>query len=261
MVKKLLTGKVGVVMGVANIKSIAWGIAMILLNYDAVIVLTCSNNAIFRKISPLIKKFKNLYLIECNILKEDAIQKTFDYLKHNFQKIDFLVYSIAFSDKKELRGKFIDISKENFLDTMSISCYSFVAVVRQFLELLKIGASILTLTYYGSTKVIPHYNVMGIAKAALETSVKYCAVDLGVYGIRVNAISAGPIKTLAASSISNFTDILNFTKKHSPLRKGVNIVDIGNATLYFVSDLASAVTGEVHFVDAGYNILGFIKDD
>ena len=248
-------------MGVANNKSIAWGIVKTFIDHDATILITCLNRVVFRRISPFLVDFKNVYLIECDILKEYDIEKIFNYLKYKFQKIDFLVYSIAFSNHKELKKKFFDVSKKNFLDTMTTSCYGFIAVVRKISVLLKIDSSVLALTYYGSTKVVSHYNVMGIAKAALEMSVKYCAFDLGVQGIRINAISAGPIKTLSASSIRDFSHIANSYKKYSPLKKEVSIFDIGNSALYFVSELANSVTGEVHFVDSGYNILGFLHHD
>lgn len=248
-------------MGLVNDKSIAWGIVKTFIKYDATILITCINRAAFRRIAPLLADFKKVYLIECNILKEYDMETIINYLKYKFQKIDFLVYSIAFSNQKEFKKKFSDVSKKNFLDTMTTSCYGFIAVIRKISVLLKTGSSILALTYYGSTKVVSHYNIMGIAKAALEMSVKYCALDFGSQGVRINAISAGPIKTLSASSIHYFGDIVSSHKKYSPLRKEVSIFDIGNAALYFVSDLASSVTGEVHFVDSGYNILGFFHND
>jgi enoyl-[acyl-carrier protein] reductase I len=200
-------------------------------------------------------------LIDCDVSSDDALDTAFATLRERWDKLDFLVHAIGFSDKNELRGKFVDTSIDNFLLTMNISVYSFVAVARRARAMMERGGSMLTLTYYGAEKVIPHYNVMGVAKAALETSVKYLAMDLGPEGIRVNAVSAGPIKTLAASGIGDFRYIMKWNEYNAPLRRNVTIEDVGGAALYLLSDLASGVTGEIHHVDAGYNVVGMKAED
>jgi len=252
MTKRLLEGKVGLIMGLANDKSISWGIAQTLFKYGAKIIISYQDAILLKRIRPLAEQLDNSLIIECDIKKQESIDKTFSTLKEKYGKIDFLVHAIAFSDKNELKGRCID----NFLNTMDISCYSFMSVAKSAAEIMLDGGSIITLTYYGAEKVIPNYNVMGIAKAALEASVRYCAADLGANNIRVNAISAGPIRTLAAAGIGNFRSMLKFNETNSPLQKNVTIFDVGKAALYLISDLASGVSGEIHHVDAGYNILG-----
>jgi enoyl-[acyl-carrier protein] reductase I len=200
-------------------------------------------------------------LVDCDVSSMDALDATFEQIRQKWGTIDFVVHAIGYSDKNELRGKFVDTTMDNFLMTMNISVYSFVAVAQRAKELMPNGGSLLTLTYYGAEKVIPHYNVMGVAKAALDTSVKYLAMDLGPHGIRVNAISAGPIKTLAASGIGDFRYIMKWNEYNSPLRRNVTIEDVGGAGLYLLSDLASGVTGEIHHVDAGYNVVGMKAED
>jgi enoyl-[acyl-carrier protein] reductase I len=256
MTKKLLEGKIGFIMGLANDKSIAWGIAKTLFEQGAKIVISYQDAIFLKRVQPLADQLDNALLIECDIKQQDSIDKTFAILKEKFGKIDFLVHAIAFSDKNELKGRCLDTTRDNFLNTMDISCYSFMAVAKAASEIMPDGGSIITLTYYGAEKVIPNYNVMGIAKAALESSVRYCAADLGKNNIRVNAISAGPIRTLAASGIGDFRSMLSFNETNSPLQKNVSIYDVGKAALYLISDLASGVSGEIHYVDAGYNILG-----
>ena len=214
-----------------------------------------------RRVRPLAAEVGSDFLIDCDVSDMAALGKTFDTLAEKWPTIDFVVHAIGFSDKNELRGLYVDTSLENFLMTMNISAYSFVAVTRKARALMPNGGSILTLSYYGAEKVVPHYNVMGVAKAALETSVKYLAMDLGPENIRVNAISAGPIKTLAASGIGDFRYILKWNELNAPLRRNVTIEDVGGAGLYMLSDLASGVTGEIHHVDAGYNVIGMKAED
>lgn len=256
MNNKLLEGKTGFVMGLANDKSIAWGIAKTLFEQGANIVISYQDAVFLKRVQPLAAQLDDALIIECDIKKQDSINRTFTSLKEKLGKIDFLVHAIAFSDKNELKGRCLDTTRDNFLNTMDISCYSFMAVAKSAAEIMLDGGSIVTLSYYGAEKVIPNYNVMGIAKAALEASVRYCAADLGEKNIRVNAISAGPIKTLAASGIGNFRSMLNLNKTNSPLQRNISIYDVGKAALYLISDLASGVSGEIHYVDAGYNILG-----
>ena len=254
--KQLLSGKVGVIMGLANDGSIAWGIAKACCEHGAKFAITYQSEIFEKRVKPLADKLNSGPLIECDITKQESVDEAFKILKDQYRKIDFLVHAIAFSDKNELRGRYIDTSKSNFLNTLDVSCYSFVYVAKKAAEILNSGGSILTLTYYGAEKVIPNYNVMGIAKAALESSVRYMAADLGELGIRVNAISAGPIRTLAASGIWEFRSMLKFSEKNSPLKRNVTIDEVGNAAMYLISDLSSGVTGEIMHVDSGYNIIG-----
>jgi enoyl-[acyl-carrier protein] reductase I len=257
----LMAGKRGLIMGLANDKSLAWGIAQALAGAGAELAFSFQGEALKKRVGPLAAQLGSDFLIECDVSDMAELDTAFDQLKERWGTIDFLVHAIGFSDKNELRGKFVDTSLDNFLLTMNISAYSFVAVTRRARAMMPEGGSVLTLSYYGAEKVIPHYNVMGVAKAALETSVKYLAMDLGPENIRVNAISAGPIKTLAASGIGDFRYILKWNEYNAPLRRNVTIDDVGGAALYLLSDLASGVTGEIHHVDAGYNVVGMKAED
>ena len=257
----LMSGKRGLIMGLANDRSLAWGIAQQLSAQGAELAFSYQGEALEKRVRPLAAQLGADFLIECDVSDMAALDTSFETLAARWPTIDFVVHAIGFSDKNELRGLYVDTSLENFLLTMNISAYSFVAVTKRARALMPNGGSILTLSYYGAEKVIPHYNVMGVAKAALETSVKYLAMDLGPEKIRVNAISAGPIKTLAASGIGDFRYILKWNELNSPLRRNVTIDDVGGAGLYLCSDLASGVTGEIHHVDAGYNVIGMKAED
>ncbi len=257
----LMAGKRGLIMGLANDRSLAWGIARALGGAGAELAFSYQGEALQRRVAPLAAELGSDFLIDCDVGDMAALDRTFDGLRERWQTIDFVVHAIGFSDKNELRGKFVDTSLDNFLMTMNISVYSFVAAARRAREMMPKGGSLLTLSYYGAEKVIPHYNVMGLAKSALETSVKYLAMDLGPENIRVNAISAGPIKTLAASGIGDFRYIMKWNEYNAPLRRNVTIEDVGGAGLYLLSDLASGVTGEIHHVDAGYNVVGMKAED
>ena len=252
----LMQGKRGLIMGLANDRSLAWGIAKALHAQGAEMAFSYQGEALEKRVRPLAEELGSDFLIDCDVSDMAALDTAFETLAARWPTIDFLVHAIGFSDKNELRGNYVDTSLENFLLTMNISAYSFVAVTKRARPMMPNGGSILTLTYYGAEKVIPHYNVMGVAKAALETSVRYLAVDLGGENIRVNAISAGPIKTLAASGIGDFRYILKWNELNSPLGRNVTIEDVGGSGLYFCSDLSSGVTGEIHYVDVGYNVIG-----
>jgi enoyl-[acyl-carrier protein] reductase I len=257
----LMAGKRGLIMGLANDKSLAWGISKKLAEHGAELAFSYQGEALQKRVGPLAASVGSDFLIECDVADMADLDRLFERLKARWGTIDFVVHAIGFSDKNELRGKYVDTSLDNFLMSMNISAYSFTAVARRAREMMPNGGALVTLTYYGAEKVIPHYNVMGIAKAALETSVKYLAMDLGPENIRVNAISAGPIKTLAASGIGDFRYILKWNEYNSPLRRNVTIEDVGGAGLYLLSDLASGVTGEIHHVDAGYNVVGMKAED
>ncbi|MGQ7830291.1 enoyl-ACP reductase FabI [Altererythrobacter sp. Z27] len=264
----LMKGKRGLIMGLANDKSLAWGIARKLAEQGAELAFSYQGEALEKRVRPLAEQLGSDFLIECDVSDMVALDAAFDALKARWDRLDFVVHAIGYSDKTELRGLYVDTSLENFLMTMNISAYSLVAVAKRAAEMMPPlqedgsgGGSILTLTYYGAEKVVPHYNVMGVAKAALETSVKYLANDLGPRNIRVNAISAGPIKTLAASGIGDFRYILKWNEYNSPLRRNVTIEDVGGAGLYFLSDLSSGVTGETHHVDGGYHVVGMKQED
>ncbi|MCB2087070.1 MAG: enoyl-ACP reductase FabI [Sphingomonadaceae bacterium] len=258
---QLMKGKRGLIMGLANDKSLAWGIAKQLREQGAELAFTYQGDALAKRVKPLAEQLGSDFTFECDVSTMDALDDAFATLRARWDTLDFVVHAIGFSDKTELRGKYVDTSLDNFLLTMNISAYSLVAVAKRAAEMMPDGGSILTLTYYGAEKVIPHYNVMGVAKAALETSVKYLANDLGPQNIRVNAISAGPIKTLAASGIGDFRYILKWNEYNSPLRRNVTIDDVGGSGLYFLSDLSSGVTGETHHVDAGYHVVGMKQED
>ena len=258
---KLMEGKRGLIMGLANDRSLAWGIAKALRDQGAELAFSYQGEALEKRVRPLAEQLGSDILIDCDVSNMAALDGTFETLQKEWQTMDFLVHAIGFSDKNELRGRYVDTSLENFLMTMNISVYSFTAVAQRARMMMPDGGSLLTLTYYGAEKVIPHYNVMGLAKSALETSVRYMAMDLGPDKIRVNAISAGPIKTLAASGIGDFRYIMKWNEYNSPLRRNVTIEDVGGAGLYLLSDLASGVTGEIHHVDAGYNVVGMKAED
>ena len=257
----IMAGKRGLIMGVANDRSLAWGIAKRLSEHGAELAFTFQGEAIEKRVRPLAAEVGSDLLIDCDVSDMGKLDAAFETLKKRWDGLDFVVHAIGFSDKNELRGGYVDTSLANFLMTMNISVYSFCAVAARARTMMKPGGSLLTLSYYGAEKVIPHYNVMGVAKAALEASVKYLAADLGPEGIRVNAISAGPIKTLAASGIGDFRYIMKWNEYNSPLRRNVTIEDVGGAGLYLCSDLASGVTGEIHHVDAGYNVVGMKAED
>ena len=257
----LMAGKRGLIMGLANDKSLAWGIAKALGDQGADLAFSYQGDALRKRVAPLAQQLGSDFLLDCDVGDMVALDRTFDQVKERWPTLDFVVHAIGFSDKNELRGKYVDTSLDNFLLTMNISAYSFVAVAKRARALMPDGGSLLTLSYYGAEKVIPHYNVMGVAKAALETSVKYLAMDLGPEKIRVNAVSAGPIKTLAASGIGDFRYIMKWNEYNAPLRRNVTIEDVGGAGLYLLSDLASGVTGEIHHVDAGYNVVGMKAED
>ena len=257
----LMAGKRGLIMGLANDKSLAWGIAKKLSEAGAELAFTYQGETMEKRVRPLAEQLGSHVLIDCDVSDMTALDAAFKTIEDGWKTIDFVVHAIGFSDKNELRGRFVDTSLDNFLTTMNISVYSFVAVAQRAARLMPDGGAMLTLSYYGAEKVIPHYNVMGVAKAALETSVQYLSVDLGRDNIRVNAISAGPIKTLAASGIGDFRLILKWNELNSPLKRNVTIDDVGGAALYLLSDLASGVTGETHHVDAGYNVIGMKAED
>ncbi len=256
-----MQGKRGLIMGLANDKSLAWGIAQKLHEAGAELAFSYQGEALEKRVRPLAASLGSDFLIDCDVSDMGALDTAFAALAEKWPTIDFVVHAIGFSDKNELRGKYCDTSLDNFLMTMNISAYSLVAVAKRARAMMPGGGSILTLSYYGAEKVVPHYNVMGVAKAALETSVKYLANDLGPEGIRVNAISAGPIRTLAASGIGDFRYILKWNELNSPLRRNVTIEDVGGSALYLLSDLASGVTGETHHVDAGYHLVGMKQED
>lgn len=252
----LLAGKRGLIMGVANNRSIAWGIAKACADQGAELALTYQGEAFRKRVEPLAAELGAHVAGDCDVTDMASVDAVFDGLRQKWGKLDFLVHAIAFSDKEELDGRYVETTRENFQRTMDISVYSLTAVAQRAEKLMTEGGSILTLTYYGAEKVMPHYNVMGVAKAALEASVRYLAVDLGGSGIRVNAISAGPIKTLAASGIGDFRYILKWNEYNAPLKKTVSIEEVGASGLYLLSDLSKGVTGEVHHVDAGYHVVG-----
>lgn len=257
----LMQGKRGVIMGVANNMSIAWGIAEELHKQGAELAFTYQGDVLLKRVQPLAAGIGSDFLIPCDVTDQASIDAAFDEISKKWGEIDFIVHAIAFSDKKELDGRYVDTTRENFLRTMDISVFSFTAVTQRAAPLMKKGGSVLTLTYYGAEQVMPHYNVMGVAKAALECSVKYLAEDLGKDGIRVNAISAGPIKTLAASGIGDFRFILKWNELNAPLRRNVTQTEVGKSALYLLSDLGSGVTGENLHVDAGYHIVGMVNVD
>ena len=254
--KGIMHGKRGIVMGVANDRSIAWGIADAIAKQGAEIAFTYQGEALQKRVIPLAESVGSDIVIPCDVSSDEAIDITFNLLKEKWDSIDFLVHAIAYSDKEELKGEYVDTTRENFYKTMDISVYSFTAVAQRAAAMMPDGGSMITLTYYGAEKVMPHYNVMGVAKAALESSVRYLAADLGDNKIRVNSLSAGPIKTLAASGIGDFRYILKWNQYNSPLRRNVTLDDVGGCGVYLLSDLSAGVTGETHHVDCGYHVVG-----
>ena len=256
-----MAGKRGLVMGVANDRSIAWGIAKACHAQGAELAFTYQGDALKKRVAPLAESVGAKFIADCDVTNPASIDQVFADVDQHWGGLDFLVHAIAFADKEELKGRYIDTSPENFDMSLHISCYSFTAIAQRAEKRMTNGGSLVTLTYYGADRVMPHYNVMGVAKAALEASVRYLAVDLGAKNIRVNAISAGPIKTLAASAIGDFRYILKWNEYNSPLKRNVTIEDVGNAGLYLLSDLGSGVTGEVHHVDCGYHVVGMKSED
>ena len=257
----IMKNKIGIVMGVANDRSLAWGVTKALSDNGADIILTYQGEALKKRIVPLADKAKARDIFECDVSEEESIKSTFDKIHKKYGKIDFIVHAIAYSDKEELKGKYIETTRNNFLESMDISCYSFTSVANYASKIMNDGGSMLTLSYYGAEKVIPHYNVMGIAKAALEASVMYLAADLGNREIRVNGISAGPVKTLAASGIGDFRYILKWNEYNAPLKRNTNLDDVGGAALFLLSNLSSGTTGEIVHVDSGYHVVGMKSPD
>lgn len=254
--KDLMKGKRGLVMGVANDHSIAWGMAQALHNAGAEMAFTYQGEAFGKRVKPLAESVNAKIMIDCDVTSESDLDKVFETLKAEWGSLDFVIHAIAYSNKDELQGRYVDTTLDNFLKTMHISCYSFTSVMRRAKEMMAPGGSAVTLTYYGAEKVMPNYNVMGVAKAALEASTRYLASDLGPDGIRVNAISAGPMRTLAGAVIGGSRRTFKFTTAGSPLRRSVELEELGGTGLYLLSDMSSAVTGEVHYVDCGYNVMG-----
>lgn len=257
--KGLMAGKRGLIMGVANDRSLAWGIAQQLADQGAELAFTYQGEALLKRITPLADSVGSNFILPCDVTDDTQVEAVFKAIEDKWGKLDFVVHAIAFADKKELTGKYFFTSRENFLNAMNISCYSFTSVAKYAQPLMKEGGSLVTLTYYGAEKVMPHYNVMGVAKAALEASVRYLAADLGEYNIRVNALSAGPVRTLAASGIGDFRYILKWNEYNAPLRRNTTLDDVGGTGVYLLSDLSSGVTGEVVHVDSGYHVVG-MKD-
>jgi enoyl-[acyl-carrier protein] reductase I len=257
----LMKGKRGLIMGVANDRSIAWGIAGALHEAGAELAFTYQGDSFRKRVVPLVQPLNPAALIDCDVSQQGSIDSAFAELGSKWDTLDFIVHAIAFSDREQLKGRYIDTTAENFAMTMNISCYSFTAVAQRAEKMMTKGGSMLTLSYYGAEKVMPHYNVMGVAKAALEASVRYLAEDLGKKAIRVNAISAGPIKTLAASGVGDFRYILKWNEYNAPLRRNVTIGEVGDSAIFLLSDLGRAITGECMHVDAGYNIVGMKAED
>jgi enoyl-[acyl-carrier protein] reductase I len=257
----LMAGKRGLVMGVANDRSLAWGIAKAVSDAGATLAFTYQGDALGRRVRPLAESVESDFLLDADVTSEASLDAVFDAIGKRWGGLDFLVHGIAFSDKEELKGQYLDTTRDNFLKTLDISCFSFTDLCRRASALMPEGGSMLTLTYAGAERVMPHYNVMGVAKAALEASVKYLAVDLGGSNIRVNAISAGPIKTLASSAIGDFRYILKWNELNAPLQRNVSIEEVGSSALYLLSDLSAGVTGEVHHVDCGYHVVGMKRVD
>ena len=252
----MLKGKKGLIFGIANDHSIAWGIAEKLHQNGAELAITYQNATLLKRVKPLANKVSCDCLIECDVSKDEDVDNALQQIKNKFVNIDFIIHAVAYSDKNELNGRYIETSKNNFINSLSISCYSFTKIAKVFQSILNKNGSLVTLSFYGANKVMPNYNVMGVAKAALEASVKYLSVDLGAQNVRVNAISAGPMRTLAGAAIANAREVFKFTNDNSSLKRNVNLEELGNSALYLVSDMSSAVTGEIHYVDCGFNIIG-----
>ena len=257
----LMIGKRGLIMGVANDRSIAWGISRALHRHGAELAFTYQGEALAKRVKPLAESVNSSMVFPCDVTDDESIDQVFASIGRSWDGLDFVVHAIAYSDREELKGQFLNTSRDNFVHSLDISCYSFTAVAQRAVPMMRNGGSLLTLTYYGAERVMPHYNVMGVAKAALEASVRYLASDLGEHSVRVNALSAGPIKTLAASGIGDFRYILKWNEFNSPLRRNVSLDQVGNAALYLLSDLSAAVTGEVHHVDSGYHTVGMMAVD
>ena len=257
----LMAGKRGLIMGVANDRSIAWGIAEVLHKAGAELAFTYQGDTFRKRVTPLVQPMKPAAVLDCDVTNQGSTDAVFTELRKKWDTLDFVVHAIAFSDKEQLKGRYVETTPENFAMTMNISCYSFTAVAQRAEKMMPKGGSLLTLSYFGAERVIPHYNVMGVAKAALEASVRYLAEDLGKKQIRVNAVSAGPIKTLAASGIGDFRYILKWNEYNSPLRRTVTTEEVGNASLFLLSDMGKAVTGGCLYVDAGYNVIGMKAED
>ena len=252
----MMAGKKGLVMGIANDRSIAWGIADALSRHGAELAFTFQNEAIEKRVRPLAEVVGAQHVLPCDVAADGDLDSVFAALEKSWDTMDFVVHAIAYSDKNELKGQYVDTTPDNFTQTMDISCFSFTKMAQLAAPLMKNGGSLLTLSYTGSRRVMPNYNVMGVAKAALEASVRYLAADLGPQGVRVNALSAGPMRTLAGSGIADARAVYRWNAEHSPLRRNVSLQEVGNAALYLLSDLSNGVTGEVHHVDSGYNIIG-----
>lgn len=257
----LMAGKRGLIMGLANDRSIAWGISQALSQAGAELAFTFQGEALQKRVTPLAESLGSNIILPCDVTDHQSVSDVFAELKKHWGKLDFVVHAIAYSDKEQLKGRYLDTTRENFLNAMDISVFSFTHIAQQAADMMNEGGSMITLTYFGAEKVMPHYNVMGVAKAALEASVRYMAKDLGKQNIRVNAISAGPIRTLAASGIGDFRYILKWNEYNAPLKRNVTIDEVGQTALYLLSDMSSAVTGEVHHVDCGYNIVGMKAED
>ena len=257
----LMRGKRGLIMGVANNRSIAWGIARACRDHGADLAFTYQGDALKKRVEPLAEEVDGLVVGQCDVTDAASMDAVFAAVKSAWGSLDFLLHAIAFSDKEQLDGRYVDTTEDNFVKTMVVSCYSFTALAQRAEKLMTNGGSLLTMSYYGAEKWMPHYNVMGLAKAALESSVRYLAADLGTKNIRVNAISAGPLKTLAASGIGDFRYILKWNEYNTPLRRNLTLEEVGKAGVYFLSDMSSGVTGEIHHVDAGYHIVGIKHPD
>ena len=257
--KPLMEGRRGLVMGVANDHSIAWGMAQVLHDHGAELAFTYQGDAFGRRVVPLAESLGAEVVLPCDVTESDSLDRVFDAIGKKWSGLDFVIHAVAFSDKEELKGRYLDTSRDNFLKTLEISCYSFTAVAQRAAPLMREGGSLVTLTYSGSERVMPNYNVMGVAKAALEASVRYLAVDLGQQGIRVNALSAGPMRTLAGSAVGSARMVYKWQGENSPLRRNVSLEDIGGAGLYLLSELSAGVTGEVLYVDSGYNVIGMLN--
>ncbi len=257
----LMQGKRGLILGVANDRSIAYGIAAAVRAHGAELAITYQGEALGKRVQPLAEQLGAALILDCDAADDASMDRVFAEVKQRWGTLDFLVHAVAFSDREELKGDYVHTSRKNFTMTMDVSCYSFTALAQRAMALMPNGGSLLTLSYFGAERVMPHYNVMGLAKAALETSVKYLAADLGKRGIRVNAISAGPIRTLASAGIGDFRYILKWNEYNAPLRRNVTLGDVGGAALYLLSDLSTGVTGEIHHVDGGYNVIGMLAVD
>jgi len=257
----LMRGKRGLIMGVANNRSIAWGIARACRDHGADLAFTYQGDALKKRVEPLAEEVDGITVGHCDVTEPETIDAVFDSVKNAWGSLDFVVHAIAFSDKDQLDGRYVDTTADNFTKTMLISCYSFTAIAQRAEKLMPDGGAMLTLTYYGAEKWMPHYNVMGVAKAGLEASVRYLAADLGTRKIRVNAISAGPVKTLAAAGVADFRYILSWNEHNSPLRRNITIEEVGDTAVYLLSDMSRGVTGEIHHVDAGYHIVGMKHPD